>query len=220
MIIDDSSKEMLTQRQELRQQIVKTALSLFTTHGIKGITMDEIAAAMGISKRTLYEVFSDKETLLLECMEYSKADTNEYMRKVLEQSHNVMEVLLKLYEVSLEQLHKVNRKFFEDIKRYPRVNAEIERRRYSEAEEKIAFYRLGVKQGFFRDDINYEIMNALVLTQLDLLINKGSELLEKYPFREVYEAIMFTYIRGITTDAGLQMLDIFIQNYRNNQNKQ
>ena len=55
-------------RLELRERIVDTALQSFVTHGIKSITMDDIAAALGISKRTLYEVFADKETLLMECL--------------------------------------------------------------------------------------------------------------------------------------------------------
>lgn len=45
-------------RLELRERIVDTALQSFVTHGIKSITMDDIAAALGISKRTLYEVFA------------------------------------------------------------------------------------------------------------------------------------------------------------------
>jgi AcrR family transcriptional regulator len=214
--MDNLHKANLQSRQELREQIVSTALSLFTTQGIKGITMDDIASAMGISKRTLYEVFADKETLLLECMNMSKAGTANYMKEVSDNSANVMEVLLKLYQASLEQLHKVNPKFFEDIKKYPRVSREIERRRNAEAAERLAFYRLGMKQGFFREDINLDIVNDLVFTQLDQLVNSSNELTRKYSFREVYETIMFTYLRGITTDSGARMLDVFIQSHRNN----
>ena len=57
-----------TSRVELRERIILAAVELFTTNGIKSITMDEIAASLGISKRTLYEVFPDKETLLEECI--------------------------------------------------------------------------------------------------------------------------------------------------------
>ena len=63
----DNMKEH-PQRLELRERIIDTALNSFATHGIKSITMDDIAAALGISKRTLYEVFADKESLLKECI--------------------------------------------------------------------------------------------------------------------------------------------------------
>ena len=51
-------------RTELKERIIETAMRLFTDNGIRSITMDEIAASLGISKRTLYEIFVDKEALL------------------------------------------------------------------------------------------------------------------------------------------------------------
>ena len=57
-----------SQRGELRDRIIETASEAFTAHGIKSITMDDIAASLSISKRTLYEVFQDKESLLTECI--------------------------------------------------------------------------------------------------------------------------------------------------------
>ena len=58
----------LTPRPELRERIIETAVKAFAAQGIKSITMDDIATSLGISKRTLYEVFPDKETLLEECI--------------------------------------------------------------------------------------------------------------------------------------------------------
>ena len=51
----------LTPRPELRERIIETAVKAFAAQGIKSITMDDIATSLGISKRTLYEVFPDKE---------------------------------------------------------------------------------------------------------------------------------------------------------------
>lgn len=48
----------------LEQRIIAKASELFLLHGIKAVTMDFLATEMGISKRTLYERFKDKETLL------------------------------------------------------------------------------------------------------------------------------------------------------------
>lgn len=49
-----------------KEQIMMTALDLFSQHGIKSVSMDDLARNMGISKRTIYEFFEDKETLLAE----------------------------------------------------------------------------------------------------------------------------------------------------------
>ena len=69
-----------SQRVELRERIITAATEAFTSKGIKSITMDDIAAALGISKRTLYEVFSDKESLLKECILKAQADRDKYLQ--------------------------------------------------------------------------------------------------------------------------------------------
>lgn len=166
----DNMKEH-PQRLELRERIIDTALNSFATHGIKSITMDDIAAALGISKRTLYEVFSDKETLLMECLLKAQREGDAYVKDVYEKASNVLEVLLKLYQRSIEKFHNTNKKFFEDIKKYPKVYAELMKRRNRDSEETIAFFKLGIQQGYFRDDVNFTIVNLLVREQLDLLMN-------------------------------------------------
>lgn len=59
-------KELNSYRQELRPRILETAMTLFRKHGIRQVKMDDIAATLGISKRTLYELYANKEKLLLE----------------------------------------------------------------------------------------------------------------------------------------------------------
>lgn len=211
----DNMKESHS-RLELRKRIVSTAFDSFTTYGIKSITMDDIAAALGISKRTLYEVFSDKETLLMECLSKAQKDADAYVKDVYENASNVLEVLLNLYQHSIEKFHSTNKKFFDDIKKYPKVHDELMKRRMRDSEDAISFFKLGVQQGYFRDDVNFAIVNLLVREQLNLLMN--TELCRKYSFLDVYESIMFTYLRGISTEKGGKKLEDFICEYRGKQN--
>lgn len=202
------------QRTELRKRIIDTATQAFTTKGIKSITMDDIAAALGISKRTLYEVFSDKETLLTECILKIQEDRDEYVRDVLEHSRNVLEVILAMFQKSIEALHRTNKRFFEDIKKYPKAYDMLRERQDSDSDSTIAFFKTGVEQGLFRSDINFAIANLLVREQFDVLLN--TDVCKEYPFIEVYESIMFTYLRGISTVEGAEVLEEFIQQYRDN----
>lgn len=213
MKTDDNMKEY-PQRPELRERIIDTALDSFVAQGIKSITMDDIAASLGISKRTLYEVFPDKETLLMECLRKVQREGETYMKDVYEKASNVLEVLLKLYQRSIERFHNTNKKFFEDIKKYPKVYAELVKHRNHDSEETIAFFRLGIEQGYFRSDVNFAITNLLVREQLDMLMN--TDLCKEHSFLEVYESIMFTYLRGISTEKGARKLEEFIGEYRGN----
>jgi AcrR family transcriptional regulator len=59
-------KKIRTDKDILRARITEQAKQAFSAYGIKAVRMDDIAAAEGISKRTLYELYADKEALLLE----------------------------------------------------------------------------------------------------------------------------------------------------------
>lgn len=56
------------QSDENRKRVIETAVRQFNEHGCRAVTMDSLASALHISKRTLYEMFDNKETLLLECI--------------------------------------------------------------------------------------------------------------------------------------------------------
>ena len=195
-----------SQRAELKERIIATATEAFTTKGIKSITMDDIAAALGISKRTLYEVFVDKESLLKDCILTVQAERERYLQEVYEQSHNAV------FQKSIEMFHKTNKRFFEDIKKYPKVYNMMKERSESDSEKTMSFFMLGVEQGIFRSDVNFAIVNLLVREQFDVLLN--TDVCNEYSFIEVYESIMFTYIRGISTEKGAKVLEDFISEYR------
>lgn len=200
------------QKAELRERIIATATEAFTSKGIKSITMDDIATALGISKRTLYEVFSDKETLLKECLLKAQADRESYVHGVYEKAENVLEVILAVFQKSIEVFHQTNKRFFEDIKKYPKIHELMKQRSEIDSQETMSFFLSGVEQGIFRSDVNFSIVNLLVREQFDVLLN--TDICNEYPFIEVYESIMFTYIRGISTEKGAKVLEDFIVEYR------
>ena len=214
----DLERDSSSTKQDLHDKIIAAADKAFTAHGIKSITMDDIAASVSISKRTLYEMFSEKETLLYECVVKHQHDMEDILKEVKANTNNVLEVILFFYQKSIERFHRTNKQFFEDIKKYPRVNELIKGCRDQDSDGTIAFFKEGVSQGIFRTDINFEITNILVHEQMDMLMN--TDVCNKYPFIEVYESIMFTYLRGISTEKGSKVLENFIQAYRKNNNAQ
>ena len=201
-----------SQRRELREKIIEAAGRLFAGHGIKSITMDDIATSFGISKRTLYEVFADKETLLIECIHHEVEREEAYLKGLMEQTDNVLEVLLRRYQRSIERFHDTNKKFFEDIQKYPRALECLRRGNNRTSEDAVNFFREGVRQGYFREDVNFAIINQLVRAQMDILME--SDICKEFPFLEVYESIMFTFLRGVSTPKGAVELEEFIRKHR------
>lgn len=213
-MVKESTKEV-SSRDELKEKVILEATIAFRTHGIKSIRMDDIANTLRMSKRTLYEIFEDKETLLKECILYNQKANEKALEQVVKESRNVLEVILKCYKGSIEMYHKTNKKFFEEIQKYPQVSDMIKSRRDHDNFVVVNFLKRGVDQGIFRSDLNFAIMNALLREQMDMLTT--SNVGKQFSFLEVYEAIVFTYLRGMVTQKGGEELEEFIREYRKEQ---
>ena len=91
-----------------KEQVMTTALDMFSQYGIKSVSMDDIARNTGISKRTIYEFFEDKETLLQEAIKYH----NNTMRKILSELEKGPFTAL---DVFVEEFMKHPRWYIKDI---------------------------------------------------------------------------------------------------------
>ena len=67
-------------RQELQEHILAAAMEEFRRRGVRAVKMDDIAGKLAISKRTLYEIYENKETLLLEALKLHEQQTDTHMR--------------------------------------------------------------------------------------------------------------------------------------------
>ncbi len=213
--MNEYGKQSCADRSKLRESIVLKAQEAFKEQGIKGITMDDIASMVGISKRTLYEIFADKQELLSACILYNQQCRDEFAKQVVETSANVLEVILRIYQQSIEHFHKTNRKFFEDMKRYPKACELLAERQHRDSDRAVKFFKQGVEQGVFRDDVHFEILHHLVKGWMDMLLS--TDICKRYSFVEVFESIMFTFLRGIATEQGARELNDFIEKYRKGQ---
>mgnify|MGYP000841418268 CR=1 FL=1 len=84
---------------ELRNRILKAAMTEFLHKGVKSVKMDDIANTLAISKRTLYEIYSNKEELLLEAVRIHEQEFNDHMLQYsLDKNHNVMDIIIEFYK--------------------------------------------------------------------------------------------------------------------------
>lgn len=208
----NSVRKKRTDKTVVRDHIISAAAKAFTRKGIKTVRMDDIAAGLSISKRTLYELFHDKEDLLLDVMKLHREEMQEYMLQVASEAENVLEVLLKFFQRTAQDFQNTNRKFFEDMEKYPKVMRYIDESRKENLDSAMEFYRKGVEQGIFRQDVNYDIVRAMVCEQMDLLLH--SDTCKFYSLVEIYETVVFMHMRGISTEKGLKIVDEFLLNVK------
>ncbi len=196
-------------KQQLKEKVAQVAAVAFMQKGIKNVKMDDVAAELGISKRTLYELFSDKEELLLDVVKLHRKEMKNYMISVAEKAENVLEIIMSFYIRTTEDFQTTNILFFEEIKKYPQVTKFLEEGRKENAVSAVDFYKKGVEQGIFREDVNYEIVQEMIHGQMDMLIH--NDIRKTYSMVEIFKTVVFMHLRGITTEKGLSIVDEFLE---------
>ena len=192
-----------------KEKIVAQAMQIFLKQGIKAVRMDDIAQMMGISKRTLYELFGDKETLLFLAVESYFGECNERRARLSAGARDVLEaIFLELNEL-MAQSETANRIMCSLRKFHPAVHdrvlhegAEKNRRNIREMLEK------GIADGFFVADFNLDLAITMLYHTASVLVERRDLVLpEGMTEREAFIQVISTFFRGIATAKGLELID-------------
>lgn len=206
MVNQDSQNNK--ERMEQKEHVLRIAMHEFIHHGIKQVKMDDVAKMLGMSKRTLYEIFQDKEDLLLEGVKSYKQYCREQQELDLQRSQNILELLLRSFSRKMEEFRHTNFRFYQDIYRYPKVLqylihcSEEENKDFREQMER------GVKEGLFRSDINYDIFILLLSEQFRVLFERDGW--DRFSPMDMFRSILFVSLRGILTHQGLLLFEQFV----------
>ena len=192
---------------QLMDRILEKVVDAVTTRGIKAVKMDDIATELGISKRTLYEIYDDKETLVLEGVKRYHENKKIALNTFAANNHNVLDVIIYFYEMQIKESRNINPLFYEDIVKYPRIVAYLDQKRQNGRNDFQHFMKRGVEEGLFRDDIDYSIITHMFEAQGNYMRNK--RLYQQYTFEELFFTMLFVSLRGFCTLKGIEQLDRF-----------
>jgi len=197
--------ETITYRKALKGKILECAMKAFTQHGVKAVRMDDVASLLGISKRTLYEVYKDKEELLFEGVKKYGGERKDSFVAFAQAADNVIEVVLELYRLKVEESRLVNPQFYADMQKYPKVMQYIKDSHDRSRTEMEQFFARGVSEGYFRGDVNSEL--ALQLFDAIEQYVVGHSLIEKFSFEDLFGNMVLVTLRGLCTLKGIMALD-------------
>lgn len=199
------NKTVTAYRLTLKDEILDAAFAAFATQGIKAVTMDDIAMKLSISKRTLYEIYATKEILLFEGIKKYKVRTERIFLERIKQCDNVIDIIVDFYMAKAVEYKNTSPLFYSDLQKYPKLLGYLEQERKNGHERFKKFFKRGVEEGFFRPDVNDELLVAMFDGLGEYLQRK--ELYRKYSFDELFFNIFIVTLRGISTDKGVEELD-------------
>lgn len=189
---------------EPQEKILKTALSLFFKYGIKHVTMDDIAKELGISKKTIYQFYKEKDDLITQLCAFELNSQRCGFEEVAKQSSDALHEIMLISEQMMQMLQGVNPVFFKDLQKfYPSVYE-----MYLKFKGEFAFQHLhenikrGIADGVYRADLDIDFAADLRLAQIDMLIFGNYFNFEKMSFVKTHQNLLDCFVYGICTVKG------------------
>jgi TetR/AcrR family transcriptional regulator, cholesterol catabolism regulator len=190
-------------------EILEKVSLLYQKYGIKSVTMDDVARELGVSKKTLYQNFSDKDDLVKKVIQLYISQQNVQFREITSLKLNAVDTLFAISRHVSQFLGGLNPSLTYDIKKYypDAWNMLMEHKREHIFNNVISNIRQGIKEGYYRTDLNSEIVARLYVSRIEASMDQemfpGSEFSPPMILKEIFSY----HIRGIASKKGIEYLE-------------
>lgn len=184
---------------ELRETILEGTIQVFNRKGMK-FTMDDIAAELSISKKTIYTVFTDKNSLVLEMVDYCFDTIKESEKRVIEDNsldtvgkiRAILGVMPESYrDINFEQLYILRDK-------YPKVYHKVEMRLETGWETTIRLLEQGMEEGVIRK-VQIPILKTMMEATIEQFFKRDILVANKISYNEALNQVVDILVDGIKT---------------------
>lgn len=184
---------------------------MFRHHGIRRVTMDDIANDLGISKKTLYAHFNHKEELLLACVRTVTAEWELEISKIKQTEPNPVLCIATILRFAFSQLTHYRISWFQDIKKAYQINHEIENYRAHFREQHLMpLYIHAIDKKYLHDSItphNIAISCNVILLHMDEFVSGNSYIGQRNSFNELFNQLVLFGLKGSLSRSSANLLD-------------
>lgn len=187
----------------IKEKILVESQKLLWKYGVRTITMDDIARRLGISKKTIYQHFVDKEDIVYQVISHHLGNEMCEVDKLMKVAANPIEEMLLVSEMMRRHADAVNPSLLVDVQRYyPKAWAVfLEHKENRILKDITDSLKRGVEQKFYRTDIDLETMARLRVELIQLGFDD-----RVFPHTKdvmvLQDQLLHHFVRGILTDAG------------------
>lgn len=190
---------------ELRERIIGTAGRRFFAAGFVRVTSDELSHELGISKRTLYSVFTSKEDILMAVIRRMAGETLAVIKSALDDPKmSFVDKIAVLGTVVGKSLSSMSPVFLDDVRRSaPEVWEYVEDFRQDKLMKNgRALMESGRREGFFRDDVDLDLVLDIFMDQIQRFVTPEAILSSGLPGQEVLRTVFSVFFGGVLTEKG------------------
>lgn len=193
---------------EAQIRIAGKAHELFMRYGIRSVSMDEVANHLGMSKKTIYQFYADKDALVEDVIDIEIRDKQHECNMHHEKSDNAIHEIFMAVDNLLELLTKMNPALIFDLEKYhPKAFKKYNEYKnsflYTIIKENIEW---GKKDGLYREEIMADIMARFRLASIFLIFNPELFPHAKHTFPVLVTEITDNFLYGLATMKGQKMI--------------
>jgi len=205
-----------TTESTLKLRVLSHATELFFRLGVRNATMDGIAQELGISKKTIYQLFKSKADIVKEVsLAFCKQNEAETL-EVARSSENAIDALFKVMQHFTQTAKQRSPNLIFEIKKYYPESWQVFQKhenRFVVQKVKDNLHR-GIKEGLYRPEINIDIVSRMHISQMDAGLDEKLFPAKRFPFPSVQIQMMELYMRGIATQKGIDLINAYFEKLR------
>ena len=198
----------------MREKILSNASELFLNYGFKSITMDDISKHIGISKKTIYQHFDNKTSLVAAVTMFVFDNISCGISEICFSKKNPIEELFDIKQFVMEHLKdEKSSPQYQLQKYYPKIFNTLKKKQFEVMQDCVKDnLTRGVELKLYRSSINIEFISRIYFNCIGSL--KDNELfpLNNFSMNTLMQYYLEYHLRGICTDKGLKTLNKFIKN--------
>ena len=191
----------------MRQKILKTSEHLFLKYGVRSISMDDISRHLSVSKKTLYQHFADKEDIVsMACQAHIESLASQFT-EFTTNSKNAIEEMAKISQCLKQTMENTNPSLLFDLQKYhPKAwSVWVDHKNNFIRQSVIRNLKQGITEGYYRPELNVEIIGAMRLELVPLPFNEVVFPPSQFKMSEVQVQLFDHFVHGIVTEKGRKL---------------
>lgn len=194
----------------MKEKIIQDAIALFFKYGTRSVSMDDIAKEIGISKKTLYVHFKDKDELIMAGMLAHDVAEKEILKSFQRNATNAIDEMIQIAKYVERMLKQVSPTMIYDVQKYHRQAWEMMNKMHNEdiyKEIKTNIER-GIKEGVYRTDFNIDIVAKIYVSTTIIATNADYFSPNQYNINDIVKTNILYHLHGIVSPKGLALLQL------------
>jgi AcrR family transcriptional regulator len=198
MIADPNTKVRIRQKAD----------ELFMKYGIRSVSMDDIANALGMSKKTIYQYFVDKDELVDAVVEADISNMQQDCTGVMADAKDAVHEIFLSIDRLLEQFRNMNPMLIYDLEKFHFRGFQ----KFMDHKNKFLLQIIrknmerGLAEGLYREDLNVEILAKFRLDSMMIAFNIDLFPPTKYSLADVSKEIIEHYVYGLVSLKGYKLI--------------